>query len=91
MVFEISCLILEKKQTNLSVFDFFKTVILGIFLFWAKTSQTYKSCSKNGQNLQIAVLFFTFHPQNPLFDVDLFSPNFDIELPPYKRHLTGQI
>ena len=33
---------------------------MGIFDFWLKTPPTYKSCSKNSQNHQFAVLFFTF-------------------------------
>jgi hypothetical protein len=52
---------------------------LGIFDFWLKTPPNCKSCSKNGQNHQFAVLSFTFHKKNPLFDVDLFPRTFDME------------
>ena len=34
---------------------------MGIFEFWLKTPPNCKSCSKNGQNHQFALLSFTFH------------------------------
>ena len=38
-----------------------------------------------GQNHHIALLSFTFHQKNPLFDVDLFSRTFDMESPKSAR------
>ena len=78
MIFEISCL---KFSFSFSISTFSKQSFLGIFDFWLKTPPNYKSCSKNGQNHQFALLSFTFQKKNPLFDFDLFSRTFDMELP----------
>ena len=82
MLFEISCSIFKKYIFfSSSIFTFSKQSFLGIFDFWLKTPQNFKSCLKNGQNHQFALLSFTFHQKNPLFDVDLFSRTFDMESP----------
>ena len=60
MIFEISCSIF-KKNIFFFNFHFLKTVIFGYFWFLAKTPPNYKSCSKNCQNHQFALLTFTFH------------------------------
>ena len=68
MIFEISCSIFKKKHIFfLSIFTFSKQSFLGISYFWQKTPQNYKSCSKNGQNHQFALLSFTFHQKKSTF------------------------
>ena len=59
MIFEISFPIIKKKKSL--IFTFSKQSFLGIFDFWFETHPNYKSCSKNGQNHQFALLSFTFH------------------------------
>ena len=71
MIIEISSLIFKKKN-YCSIFTFSKQSFLGIFYFWLKTPQNYKSCLKNGQNHEVALLSLTFHQKNLFFDVDLF-------------------
>ena len=71
MIFEISCWILEEEKNSFNS-HFFKTVFLGIIDFWLKIPKKYKSCSKNSQNHQVALLSFTFPENNSLFDVNLF-------------------
>ena len=61
MIFELSCSIFENKHFFFFNFHFFKTVIFGYFCFLAKAPPNYKSCLKNGQNHQFALLSFTFH------------------------------
>ena len=60
MILEIKCLIIKKKHIFSSTFTFSKQSFLGNFDFWLKTRQNYKSCSKNDQNHQFALLSFTF-------------------------------
>ena len=60
MIFAISDLIFIFHFIFLN-FQFFKTVIFGYFRFMAKTPPNKKSCSKNIQNHQLALLSFTFH------------------------------
>ena len=81
MIFGISCSIFKKNFFSSSIFTFSKQSFLGIFDFGQKTPQNYKSCSKNGQNHQFALLSFKFHQKKLLFDVDLFSRTFDMESP----------
>ena len=81
MTFDISFSILSFFLLLFSIFTFSKWSFLGIFHFWLKTPPHCKSCSKNGQNHQFALLSFTFHKKNPLFDVDLFPRTFDMESP----------
>ena len=66
MIFELSCLIFKKKNIS-SIFTFSKQSFLGIFDFWQKTPQNYKSCSKNGQNHRFALLSFKFHQKKSTF------------------------
>ena len=80
MIFDI-CFLIFNFFLLFSIFTFSKQSFLGIFDFWLKTPQNYKSCSKNGKNHQFALLSFMFHKKNPLFDVDLFSRTFDMESP----------
>ena len=54
---------------------------MGIFDLGLKTPQNYKSPSKNSQNYQIALFSFTIHQKKTLFNIDLFSRTFDMELP----------
>ena len=51
----------------LLIFTFSKQSFLGIFDFWLKTPQNYKSFSKNGQNHQFALLSFTFNKKKSTF------------------------
>ena len=61
MILEKIFLNLEEKNIFL-IFTFSKQSYFGIFFyFWLKTPQNYKSCSKNGQNHEFALLSFTFH------------------------------
>ena len=61
MIFDISFSIFNFFFFFFSIFPFSKQSYLGIFDFWLKTPPNYKSCSKNGQNHQFALLSFTFH------------------------------
>ena len=81
MIFEISCSIFKKKHFFLQFPLFQNSHFWVILIFWLKTPPNYKSCLKHGQNHQFALLSFTFHKKNPLFDVDLFSRPFDMESP----------
>ena len=82
MIFKISCSILEEeKKLFSSIFTFSKQSFLGIFFIFGKNTPKLQKLFKNGQNHQFALLSFTFHQKNPLFDIDLFSRTFDMESP----------
>ena len=67
VIFEISCIIFKKNIFFLNS-HFFKTVILGYFIFLAKnTPQITRVVKKNGQNHQFALLSFTFHLKKSTF------------------------
>ena len=66
----MSCLILKKKKS--SIFTFSQQSFLGIFNFWLKTPQYYKSCSKNDQNHQFALLSFKCHKKIHYFTLTFF-------------------
>ena len=87
MIFDISFSILSFFFFFFLIFTFSKRSFLGISDFWLKTPQNCKSCSKNGQNHQFALLSFTFHKKNPLFNVDLFPWTFDMASPQQKIHI----
>ena len=81
MIIEISCSIFKKKLIILN-FLFLKQSSLGTFDFWLKTPQNYKSCSKNGQNHQFALLSFRFYKKKIHFlTLTFFALTFDIESP----------
>ena len=61
MIFEISFSIIIFFFFFYSIFTFSKQSFFGYFLYLTKTPPNYNSCSKNGQNLQFALLSFTFH------------------------------
>ena len=71
---------------------------MGILNFWQKPPNISKVVKKKGQNHQFALLYFTFHQKNPLFDVDpFFGPltwnrphiNINMDLPDRVRSLTN--
>ena len=66
MIYEIVCWILEFFFFFFNVY-FSKQPYFGIFDLGLKTPQTYKNCSKNGQNHQIALLSFTIHKKKSNF------------------------
>ena len=72
MIFEISCFIFKKKHFLFAIFTFSKQSFLGILDFWQKTPQNYKSCSKNGQNHQFALMSFKFHQKKIHFSTLTF-------------------
>ena len=69
-----------KKNFN---FHFFKTVVFGYFLFLANIPQNYKICSKTAKVINLPYYLSHFIKKNPLFDVELFSWTFGMELPYY--------
>ena len=77
----MSCWILEKKRRNHQIFTFSKQSFLKIFDLGQKnTPKLHKLLKKNCPNHKIALLSFTIPEKNPLFDIDLFSRFFNMEL-----------
>ena len=62
MIFKTSSSILKKKTITFSKHSF-----LDVFDFGLKAPQSYKSCSKNGQNNQFALISLTFHFKKSTF------------------------